>query len=372
MKTTFEQCTLGNIQVKNRIVRSATFEGKAENFKVSDAIVEMYEKLSQGGTGLIITGFFSFGSTDNPTPKTVTLTDDSCIDGLTKLAEVTHKNGCKIVAQLNHATSQIRHKPEGKIYGVSAVTDPLSGIIPEPFSTSQVKELIEEFAQAAGRVQQAGFDGVQIHAAHGYLFNKWLSPAFNKREDEYGGSIEQRAQVIVETLGAIKKRCGESFPVWIKLNCSDFEGENGVTANDFRTVAGLLADNGIDAIEVSGGTMAGEFTPARSKKYSAYHLEYAADIAKDLETAVILVGGLRSIDTIDEILSNTDIEAISLSRPLIREPDLAKRWMDGDRRDATCVACNGCFNPRGTKCYFTLEGEEKEFQKKMMQRMAGK
>jgi 2,4-dienoyl-CoA reductase-like NADH-dependent reductase (Old Yellow Enzyme family) len=372
MKVTIESCRIGGIETKNRIVRSATFEGRADNSKISDAMVDMYRDLAHGGVGVIITGFLTISTTDNPNPKAITVTDDSSIPGLTQLAEATHNHGSKIVAQLNHATSQLFHVPENPVFGVSAVTDPISTITPKAFSTDQVKALVTEFADAAERAQKAGFDGVQIHGAHGYLFNRWMSPIFNKRTDEYGGSIEANTKVIVETLQEIKKRCGSDFPVWIKLNSSDFQGEEGVTEEIFLATSKLLAESGIDAIEVSGGTQYGEHTPARSKKFAAYHLGAAERLKKQVDTSVILVGGIRSIDKADEIFYTTKIDAISISRPLIREPGLVKRWTEGDRRDAECVACNGCFNPNGTKCFFQLSDYEKDVQKKIMKIMAGK
>ena len=372
MKTTFERCTVGGIEVKNRFVRSATFERQAVNNKVSKAMVELYRELSKGDVGLIITGYFTFSKTDNPSPKAVSASDDFSLPGLKSLSDAAHENGSKIVAQLNHTTSQIRNDPEGSVFGVSAVSDPGTNITPEAFSTEQVGELVEECAAAAVRCQTQGFDGVQIHGAHGYLFNKWMSPYFNKRTDKYGGTVEANALVLVETLKAIKARCGNDYPVWIKLNSSDFQSDNGVTEDVFLSTSKILAENGIDAIEVSGGTPYGEYTPVRSKEFSVYHLEAAEKLSKQVNASVVLVGGVRSIERTDEIFATTGIDAISLSRPLIREPGLVKRWLEGDRRDAECVACNGCFNPNGTKCFFQLSDREKEVQKRIMKMMARK
>jgi len=372
MKTTFEKCTVGGIEVKNRFIRSATFEGQAVDNEVSNAMVELYRDLSKGDIGLIITGYLTISKTDHPSPKAVTVIDDSSLPGLKRLCDAAHENGSKIVAQLNHATSQIRNDPEGTVFGVSAVSDPVSNITPKAFSTEQVRELVDEFADAAFRCQKEGFDGVQIHGAHGYLFNKWMSPYFNKRTDKYGGTVEANALVIVETLKAIKGRCGNDYPVWIKLNSSDFQSDKGVTEEVFLTTSKILRENGIDAIEVSGGTPYGEYTPVRSKEFSVYHLEAAEKLSKQVNASVVMVGGVRSIERADEIFATTGIDAISLSRPLIREPGLVKRWLKGDRRNAECVACNGCFNPNGTKCFFQLSDSEKEVQKRIMKMMARK
>ena len=371
MKTLFETCTVGAIDIKNRIIRSATHEGTAIDGMVSDTFVELYEELSKGNIGLIITGYATVSGTDHAGPTTIALTHDSVIEGLTHITKIAHEQGTKIVAQLNHQSSSLWSAPEGPVFGPSAVTDPVSGITPEPFTTEQVRMLINEFADAAVRAKKAGFDGVQIHGAHGYLFSKWLSPRYNKRTDEYGGSLANNARVIVETLKAIKDKCGKAYPVWIKLNCSDFDPEDdGVTEEIFLTTANILTEHGIDAIEVSGGSQVGRYAPSRPRKFSAYHRESAEKLTGMVDASVVLVGGVRSLDLAEEILTNTEIEAISLCRPLIREPQLVKRWAEGDRNDAACVACNGCFNPNGTKCFFTLNDAEKEAQKNIMRMLA--
>ncbi|MFH2064241.1 MAG: NADH:flavin oxidoreductase [Pseudomonadota bacterium] len=370
-KKTFEQAMVGGIAVKNRIVRSATFEGTAAKGKIGSAILDMHRNLAKGEVGSIITGYFCVSTTDNPAKGTVVITDDSSIPGLTELAQTVHAHGTKLIAQLNHAGAQLFAPPRGPVYGPSDVVDRISGIKPAPFTGSQIRELVTEFGDAAARTQKAGFDGVQIHAAHGYLLSQFLSPAINRRTDSYGGNPENNSRIIKEILNEVKTRCGKDYPVWIKLNCSDFHpADKGLTPEDFLLIAKNLAQHGMDAIEVSGGTLSGKYLPSRSKKHSAYHLEYAKQLAGEVEASVILVGGLRSIDTIDRILSETSVAAISMSRSLIREPGLVKRWMEGDRKDAACIACNGCFNPNGTKCFFTLGEEEKAVQKEIMKFMS--
>lgn len=369
----FEPAMVGGIEAKNRIIRSATYEGSADKGSVSDTIMAMHRSLCEGGVGTIITGYICVSKTDNPGPKTVSAMDDGCVPGLKAWADAVHASGTKIVAQLNHATSQIFFPPNSPVYGPSAVTDFLTGITPTPFTTEQVRELVKEFGGAALRLKNAGFDGVQIHAAHGYLVHRFLSPMFNQRDDEYGGSPENNRRLMMEILAEIKFRCGSDFPVWIKLNCSDFDAEGkGMTPDMFLETGEVLARGGIDAIEVSGGTMFGTYYPSRSKKHTAYHLDYAGQLMEKTDVPVILVGGLRSIDLIEKILEETPVTAVALSRALIREPGLIKRWMGGDRSDAACVACNGCFNPKGTRCFFDLTDKEKEFQKAIMKMMAPK
>ncbi|MDY6856804.1 MAG: NADH:flavin oxidoreductase [Thermodesulfobacteriota bacterium] len=371
-KKAFEKAIVGGIDVRNRIFRSATHEGVAMNDgKASPAMKEIYTNLSKGGVGLIITGYMTFSELDNYSPSTVSIANDDAIDSLTELAQCVHDLSCRVVAQIAHAGSQLIFAPTKDVLAPSDVTDPVSAIQPKPFSVEQIKKLVKEFGEAALRLKKADFDGVQIHGAHGYLLSKFLSPVYNKRTDAYGGSPENNVRIILEIIDSIKTACGEDFPVWIKLNSSDFgREENAYDIDGFLFSAKEIAKNGINAIEVSGGTITGKQHPSRSKKHEAYHLEYAKKLAAEVDTPLILVGGFRNIDLIESVLQENNIDAVSMCRPLIREPDLVKKWLDGDTKKAQCVACNGCFNPRGSRCFFELEGEEKEEQKQVLKMLA--
>jgi 2,4-dienoyl-CoA reductase-like NADH-dependent reductase (Old Yellow Enzyme family) len=376
-KQIFEQAVIGGIEVRNRIVRSATFEGRADNEgRVTPAMKEIYRDLSKGGVGLIITGYMGLSASDNFAPGTITAGTDEAAGSLTELAQTVHESGCKIMAQISHVGSQLTSAPSQTVLAPSDVIDPINGIKPTPFTRDQVQVLVKEFAQAALGLKNSGFDGVQLHGAHGYLLSKFLSPVFNKRRDEYGGCPKNNVRIIVEIIEAVKKECGKDFPVWIKLNSSDFgREENAYDVDGFLTTARAVAAAGIDAIELSGGTMTGLHSPCRPKSHQAYHLEYAQRLALEVDIPIVLVGGFRSLDLIETALGKKNIQAVSLSRPLIREPGLVNRWSEGDRSDAACVACNGCFNPKGTRCYFDLEKEEQKAQKeimKLMKSMQGK
>ncbi len=280
-KTTFEKSVIGGIEVKNRIFRSATYEGTAKEGNISDRLLEMHRELAKGDVGLIITGYVGFSKTDNHSKGTVIISDDVSIPGLKKLTNNVHQHGSKIVTQINYAGSQQFFAPAGPVYGPSDVVDPISGISPIPFTKKQIKELIAEFGDAAVRAKKGGFDGVQIHAAHGYLLSKFLSPVFNTRTDEYGGSYIKNTRIVLEILKEIKTKCGKDYPVWIKMNSSDFHPtDEGLQEEGFLLIAKELEKNGIDAIEVSGGTFAGKHSPCRPKKHTAYHLEYAKNWPK--------------------------------------------------------------------------------------------
>ncbi len=228
-----------------------------------------------------------------------------------------------------------------------------------------IEELVGAFAAAAGRAKAAGFDGVQIHAAHGYLLSQFLSPAFNRRPDDYGGSIQNRSRIHVEILHAIRRVAGGDYPVLVKLNCRDFT-ENGLTLEDSIIAAGLLADAGLDAIELSGGLLTSrKLSPSRpridSEDKETYFREELRAVKKQIRIPLILVGGNRSFEVVERLVAEGSADYISMSRPFICEPDLVARWQAGDRRKAACKSDNLCFSPGfeggGIRCV-THQGEE--------------
>jgi 2,4-dienoyl-CoA reductase-like NADH-dependent reductase (Old Yellow Enzyme family) len=217
---------------------------------------------------------------------------------------------------------------------------------------------VDDFGQAARRAKEAGFEGVQIHAAHGYLLNQFLSPAFNQRTDEYGGRLQNRARIVLDVLRRIQQEVGPDFPVFIKINCEDFLN-NGLTRDDFIQVCAMLDRTGIDAIEVSGGTLlSGKHIPFRKEitfeRDQAYFRQAAKKLKARIKTPVILVGGIRSYLLAERLLDEGYTDYLSMSRPFIREPWLIARWQSGDLRKATCISCNGCLGAarsgRGIYC----------------------
>ncbi|KXA92604.1 NADH:flavin oxidoreductase, partial [candidate division MSBL1 archaeon SCGC-AAA259E22] len=214
-------------------------------------------------------------------------------------------------------------------------------------SKQDIKELIELFADASKRGKEANFDGIQLHMAHGYLFSQFLSPLFNQRRDEYGGDIESRAKFPVEVLKGIRKNVGPDFPVLAKLNCRDYH-EKGLSLEESIQVGKFLEEAGLDAIELSGGLLINEdLNPSRknitSEKDEAYFEEEAKIFKAEIDIPLMLVGGIRSYSVAKRIISENTADYVSMSRPLIREPNLIKRWHAGDHRKATCTSCNECF-----------------------------
>ncbi|MGL5049739.1 MAG: NADH:flavin oxidoreductase, partial [Fusobacteriaceae bacterium] len=219
---------------------------------------------------------------------------------------------------------------------------------------------------AALRVKKSGFDGVEIHSAHGYLLSQFLSPYYNKRCDEYGGSIENRGRIIFEIFNAIREAVGKEFQIWIKLNSADYVKEGGLTEEDSIYVAKKLSELGIDAIEVSGGNgsikevVKNNLGAARtkvilSKDNESYFKDYAKKLAEIVETPIILIGGNRHIDVMENILNNSKIEYFSMARPLTCEPNLVNIWMSGDLKRPKCISCNKCYSTPGKRCIFNLK-----------------
>ncbi|MDI6726164.1 MAG: hypothetical protein QMD32_04305, partial [Smithellaceae bacterium] len=227
------------------------------------------------------------------------------------------------------------------------------------------RELSDGFAAAARRAKAAGFDGVQIHSAHGYLLSQFLSPIFNRRHDDYGGTIQNRLRLHLEVCRAIRETVGDDYPVLIKINCEDFS-ENGLTPEDSLRACKLLSQAGVDAFEMSGGLLTGgKLSPSRSginsPEKEAYFREHAKAFKKEINSPLILVGGLRSLDVAEEIIKTGTADYISLCRPLIREPGLINRWKSGDTGPATCKSDSLCFRPAltGKGIYCVVDEQER-------------
>jgi 2,4-dienoyl-CoA reductase-like NADH-dependent reductase (Old Yellow Enzyme family) len=350
MKTLFDTTLLSGIRVKNRFVRSATWEKLADdNGHITDIQSAIYEELAINKVGLIITGNANIIASDIPSPKMMGMYDDSFIDEYRKLTDRVHSHGSAIVMQLVHGGSNTGNIVANRVLlAPSAVENIAEKTMPKEISKTEIQEVIQAFAAASYRAEVAGFDGIQLHIAHGYLLSQFLNPYYNRRIDEYGGSVENRSRIIIETLKAIRKVVSRDFVLMAKINCEDFM-ENGLTAEDSLAVCKLMAENGLNAVEVSGGSGSSRKNEGAArngiirKEKESYFKDYAAKIAEQVDIPVMLVGGNRSIELMTEILNTTKIGYFSLSRPLLREPDLIARWESGDTEKAKCISCNRCF-----------------------------
>ncbi|MCD6486578.1 MAG: NADH:flavin oxidoreductase [Syntrophobacterales bacterium] len=351
MSKLFESSTINSMDLPNRFVRSATWEGMAaEDGSVTQKLIDAMVDLAGGGVGLIISGHSYVRPEGQGSPRQLGIYKNGLIHGLREMTSAVHSCGGRIVMQLSHAGYFASGQSTGQPLFVVSDFDGLpTGLPRKEITERDIIKIVRSFADTAWRAKSAGFDGVQIHSAHGYLLSQFLSPAFNKRRDEYGGNVHNRARIHLEIYHAVREVVGRDYPVLIKMNCRDFV-ENGMDLDESLQVARLLANAGFDAIELSGGTFtSGRLSPCRSKIDSpdreAYFREEASVFKKKIDTPLILVGGIRSIEVAGQLVEDGVAEYISMSRPLIREPDLINRWKSGDRRKAECDSDNLCFGP---------------------------
>ena len=329
MKTLFDTTTLRRHTLKNRIWRSATWLALADaEGNVTDEIVRTYEELAKGGAAMIVTGLTSIIEHDAEIGGGAKFYDDRFIAGHKRLTDAIHKYGALVMMQ-------------------TAIVD---GPVDE-LTTEQVQGIVRLFGDAARRAEKAGYDGVQIHAAHFFYLSKFISPLINHRTDRYGGDQRGRTRILYEILKDMRSKTSDDFIITMKINSTD-EYPGGLTVQDFLVSCKLMADAGIDAIEVSGnGT---SHTGVKAGHNEGYFRTAAMSLAALVDVPVVLVGGLRSIEKINQIFEETQIQYVSLSRPLVREPNLIQRWLDGDTRPSLCVSCNTCYRTPGHQCIFNL------------------
>ena len=351
MPELFETTSIKTMSLANRFVRSATWEGMAEkDGSCPRALTDLMVRLAEGGVGLIITSHAYVSREGQAIGGQLGIDRDELIPGLSAMAGAVHKAGGKIAVQLAHGGCHADPSLTGTAcLGPSNVE---GGDIPTAgeMGGDDFRMVAEVFGDGAVRARRAGFDGVQIHAAHGFLLSEFLSPFYNRRTDAYGGSVENRARLLLEVVRNIRSKAGDAFPVMVKLNSEDFV-TGGFTVEDMLEVAAMLENAGIDAVELSGGTRySGDLVPVRTgrldtEQKEAYYLEAAGRFKKRVGVPLMLVGGIRSCAVAERIVREGKADYISLSRPLIREPDLINRWKSGDTGKAKCLSDNLCFEP---------------------------
>ncbi len=364
---------IGNVVIKNRLVRSATFEQMAtDKGEVTDELVELYKRLASGGIGLIITSHTAVHPEGYSNPKQMRLVDDTYIQGLKRISGTIHEqgSGCKVFLQITHAgRQQIRPELSHLAVAPSAVFDVLFQRTPRKLTIEEIDRIIDCFADGIRRAREAGFDGVQLHAGHGWLLSSFLSPHTNRRNDAFGGSTLNRTRVFSEIYRRSRRKVGEDFPILVKMNTDDYV-PGGMDLPEAARVAAILSDIGFAAIETSGGMWEAlirdekdlgwkplPIPEARVRikpgKTEAYFWANAREMKKSVKAPIILVGGIRSLETVEAILAEGNIDFCSMSRPLIREPGLPHRWLHGRAKGpAKCISCNACLpRPgRGVEC----------------------
>ena len=365
MPSPFEKTTIKSLTMPNRFIRSATWMSMAaEDGSCTPRLVETTENLAAGGIGLIIAGF-SFVSPEGKGPLGMTgMHNNHVAAGYRGLVDKVHAHGTPIAAQLAHCG--IQSTPlEGEVLGPSDIARDDGRLKARRLETFEIDRIVEDFAAAAVRAKEAGFDAVQLHYAHGYLGSQFLSPYYNKRDDEYGGSIENRIRFLIEVYRAARGAVGDTYPLLAKLNVEDFL-DGGLKAEEGVFAATQLAAEGIDMIEVSGGSGdSGRLGPARAIKSSddeGYFHQNAMAVKKSAPIPVAVVGGIRRFEHARRFIEEDGLDYASLSRPLIREPGLIKRWQEGDLSPADCTSCSRCFRSmlkgRGIFCA-QLKAEKK-------------
>lgn len=353
MSMLFEPTRIGNFEIKNRFIRSATYYALSDSDGfISDASVDLMKNLAANDIGLIITGYAFVIKHGQVFSDMNGIDQDDHIVPLKRMTKAVHDLEGKIVMQIAHGGSgaQTAAAGSGKYLAVS----PLSGLPegarqPAEMTDAEIEEIIDAFGQAARRVQEAGFDGVQIHGAHGYLGTQFLSPNMNQRQDKWGGSLENRARFLTEVTRAIKKQVGQDFPVMIKLGCRDYHADNsGLTIEEGAEAARLLENEGICHIEVSHGVLdriyRKQLADISTPEKEAFLLPDAKAVREKTGIPIGLVAGMRSLPVMEEIVVSGICDHISICRPFIREPDLIKKWKNGGTKKADCISCRGCFN----------------------------
>ena len=378
MSVLFTSINLGNVEIKNRFVHSATSECMAsETGEASDQLIKKYRNLARGEVGLIIPGYMYVHPLGRSYKYQTGIHNDDMIPGLKRLVEAVHEEGGKIVFQIAHAGRQTTKAIIGQtpIGPSSRGRDPVNFVKPKEMNIDEIHEAIGAFAVAASRAVEAGVDGIQLHATHGYLINQFLSPFYNTRKDEWGGSDANCFHFLKTIIEEVRKVLPQEMPILVKMNTNDYTPEEGITPPLAAKYAGWLADMEIDGLEISCGSalyaymnMCRGDVPVKEivnslsfwlrpftnlilkKMVGKYDLEegYNLEAAKVIKPVLgkvplFLVGGLRRVTQMEEILEKQYADCISMSRPFIREPLLVKNIREGKTVAAACVSCNRCF-----------------------------
>ena len=311
----YEETLIGGLKAKNHFVRSATAIGNAtEDGLPGEAVMKEYTALAKGQIGTIVSGIASVADYEQSSRRQFSIPSDNTVPAYKALVDAVHAEGSNILMQLFHGSSSSQVHPEtSKILGPSAIPNPFSGLTPKEMDKEDLSLAVRLFAEAASRAKRAGFDGVQLHAGHSGLLSQFLSPGFNRRTDEYGGSRANRYRFIREIYQAIRDAAGADYPIWIKIDSTDVF-EDGLTTEDFLCNGMRMAEDGFDAIEVSG--------MVHPRMYrGAYYREAGEQLSEQISKSVILTGGLRNLEDMVENANESRLRFFGMSTPFIRYPD---------------------------------------------------
>lgn len=347
MSILFTPANIGTLELPNRLLRSATAESMAdEGGYPRTQLKDMYRDLAAGGVGLIITGHMFVHLSGKCHSEMTGIHNDKLIPGLAQLAEAAHARGGKIAVQINHGGMQCAKECVEDAIAPSAVEASISRRSAREIGLDEIRILIEGYGQAARRAREAGFDAIQLHGAHGYLINQFLSPATNRRRDEWGGNFENRLRFLTEVVQAVRVQVGREYPVFIKFGMVDGV-EGGLDLESGAKIVARMADLGLDGVEISGGIGGNNVTNVRKgirrPGDEAYFLPLARKARQSTGLPIALVGGFRSREVMENVLTNGEADFISLCRPLISEPDFPNMIRAGTTEKSRCIASNNCW-----------------------------
>lgn len=357
----FSPGNIGNLVLKNRLVRSATHDVLCdrEGFPTEES-VSLYNQLADGEIGLIIAGV----ALVQKSKQNYLMDDDRYIEPWKKITQKIHERGSAIALQLSHPGRQALPEMLGlDPIGPSAIPVESSWPTPKEMTIEEIEKMIERYAQGSRRAKEAGFDGVQIHAGHGYLISSFLSPQANIRKDKYGGSTSKRMRFLERIIDRTRELTGPDYPIMLKLNFNDGI-QGGLGPVEAADIAEGVASKNVDAIEVTAGTMASKekICPPgiKDEKDEACNRKYAAMLKHRVQIPVILVGGNRSPAVMSDLVRGGVTDFVSMCRPFIREPSLVAEWKMGRTGKAKCISCNSCLSAiqRGEKVRCQLDIQE--------------
>ena len=338
----FDPITIGSLRLRNRIMRSATAECMADPDSGAPLarLGALYRALAEGGVGLIVTGHAYVARSGKAHPEMSSIASDHVIPAWREVIHGAQDAGARVMIQINHGGAQVDPvvTPQPLSPSGLARNDLL---MPRAMTEDDIQGLVIAYGQAARRAREAGFDGVQIHGAHGYLITQFLSPATNVRQDRWGGSFERRLTFLKEVAAVVRRQVGDDYPVWIKLGVAG-SGNRGLTIPGGAAVARACATYGIDCIEISH---AAGIPEELDRKREAAFLPMAQAVREAVgpHFPLALVYGFRSRSVMVEVLASDVVQLISMSRPLIAEPDLPNKLGAGATGRALCLSCNRCF-----------------------------
>jgi 2,4-dienoyl-CoA reductase-like NADH-dependent reductase (Old Yellow Enzyme family) len=401
----FTPIRIGKLTLPGRLIKTATAETRASaDGMVTQALIDFYVPMARGGTPLIITGNIYVSLDGKSAPHQVGADNDDKIAGLTQLVGAVHTHGSRMFAQLNHCGRQVVPRFAGVTEAVSAsdVKELVTGTRPRELTATEIQGIVHRYADAAVRCQKAGFDGVQIHAANGYLMSQFLTPYTNRRTDAYGGSVDRRTRLLREVLSAIRARVGADYPVIVKMNGSDdLPLRPGLKTNELAGIAAILAAAGADAIEVSVGHYESGMPMVRGtfsrcllnmvrgsmsylpfvrrwgfrlfwpllavvfdllwKPREGFNLPFTEVFKTRLSIPVICVGGFLTRAAMEAAIAQGRCDIVSAGRAFIADPFLYRHLRDNEP-GPRCVNCNACIGHLGAQpadCYHPIVGAEK-------------